>query len=128
MTNSTSNTIHFSDHKDITGCSSNAIGQQQQQQQQTQQHRISSNRNENYKTAATAVTPTTTTTMNHHHHEMHTNNYQLIEKAVEINLVLNEPEIDLWRLREFALTDGGLVNGTYRQTRPFTCFVLFSSF
>jgi hypothetical protein len=40
--------------------------------------------------------------------------YQLVDKAVEINLVLNEPDIDLWRLREFALTEGGLVNGTFQ--------------
>jgi len=33
------------------------------------------------------------------------------EKAEEINLVLLEPDVDLWRLRELALTEGGLVNG-----------------
>jgi hypothetical protein len=38
-------------------------------------------------------------------------NYHLVEKAVEINLVLSEPEIDLWRLRELAISEGGLVNG-----------------
>jgi hypothetical protein len=39
--------------------------------------------------------------------------YRLVEKALEIDLILNEPEIDLWLLRELALTEGGLVNGTY---------------
>jgi hypothetical protein len=34
-------------------------------------------------------------------------------KAQEINLLLAEPEIDLWKLREYALSEGGLVNGTY---------------
>jgi hypothetical protein len=38
----------------------------------------------------------------------------LEEKAQEINLLLAEPEIDLWKLREYALCEGGLVNGTYR--------------
>ena len=32
-------------------------------------------------------------------------------KAEEIGRVLSEPVVDLWRLRELALTDGGLVNG-----------------
>jgi hypothetical protein len=32
-------------------------------------------------------------------------------KAKEINLVLSEPDVNLWKLRELALTDGGLVNG-----------------
>ena len=35
------------------------------------------------------------------------------KKAEEINLLLLEPEVDLWKLRELALTDGGLVNGMY---------------
>lgn len=33
-------------------------------------------------------------------------------KAEEINLVLSEPNVNLWKLRELALTEGGLVNGT----------------
>jgi hypothetical protein len=41
----------------------------------------------------------------------HVASYHLVEKAVEINLILNEPEIDLWRLRELAISEGGLVNG-----------------
>jgi hypothetical protein len=35
------------------------------------------------------------------------------EKAEEINLVLLRPDVDLWKLRELALSEGGLVNGTY---------------
>lgn len=38
----------------------------------------------------------------------------LTNKANEIKLVLAEPDLDLWRLRELALSDGGLVNGEYR--------------
>jgi hypothetical protein len=34
-------------------------------------------------------------------------------KAEEINLVLSEPDVDLWKLRALALSEGGLVNGTY---------------
>jgi hypothetical protein len=37
----------------------------------------------------------------------------LQEKAEEINLTLLQPDVDLWKLRELALSDGGLVNGTY---------------
>jgi hypothetical protein len=33
-------------------------------------------------------------------------------KAEEINLVLSEPDVDLWKLRGLALSEGGLVNGT----------------
>ena len=32
-------------------------------------------------------------------------------KAEEINLVLSEPDVNLWKLRELALSEGGLVNG-----------------
>jgi hypothetical protein len=32
-------------------------------------------------------------------------------KAEEIGRVLSEPMVDLWKLRELALTEGGLVNG-----------------
>ena len=32
-------------------------------------------------------------------------------KADEIGRVLAEPVVDLWKLRELALTEGGLVNG-----------------
>lgn len=35
-------------------------------------------------------------------------------KAEEIRRVLFEPEVDLWKLRELALTEGGLVNGECR--------------
>lgn len=37
---------------------------------------------------------------------------ELASKAEEINQVLSEAEIDLWKLRELALSDGGLVDGT----------------
>jgi hypothetical protein len=45
------------------------------------------------------------------YHALHVASYHLVEKAVEIILILNEPEIDLWRLRELAISEGGLVNG-----------------
>ena len=35
-------------------------------------------------------------------------------KADEINLVLSEPNVNLWKLWELALTEGGLVNGKHR--------------
>ena len=38
---------------------------------------------------------------------------QLSKKAKEISLVLSAPDIDLWKLRELALTEGGLVNGMF---------------
>ena len=34
-------------------------------------------------------------------------------KADEIGRVLSEPVVDLWKLRELALTEGGLVNGKF---------------
>jgi hypothetical protein len=37
----------------------------------------------------------------------------LASKAEEINLVLSEPDVDLWRLRELAISEGGLVNGAF---------------
>ena len=33
------------------------------------------------------------------------------KKADEIRQLLSEPVVDLWRLRELASTEGGLVNG-----------------
>ncbi|EED92583.1 hypothetical protein THAPSDRAFT_262611, partial [Thalassiosira pseudonana CCMP1335] len=36
-------------------------------------------------------------------------------KAEEIRRVLSEPEVDLWKLRELALTEGGLVNDSLRK-------------
>jgi len=39
----------------------------------------------------------------------------LAAKAQQIKLVLCEPDVDLWRLRELALSDGGLVNDTIRK-------------
>jgi hypothetical protein len=35
----------------------------------------------------------------------------LSEKADLIDRLLSEPEVDLWTLRELALTEGGLING-----------------
>lgn len=35
------------------------------------------------------------------------------DKAEEIDRILSTPDVDLWRLRELALSEGGLVNGTY---------------
>ena len=32
-------------------------------------------------------------------------------KAEEIRRILSEPVVDLWKLRELALSEGGLVNG-----------------
>jgi hypothetical protein len=36
------------------------------------------------------------------------------EKSRQILAVLNSPEIDLWKLRGLAITEGGLINGTNR--------------
>mmetsp|Transcript_23720 Transcript_23720/g.27000 ORF Transcript_23720/g.27000 Transcript_23720/m.27000 type:complete len:843 (+) Transcript_23720:113-2641(+) len=36
-------------------------------------------------------------------------------KAKKIKSLLGEPDVDLWQLREFALSDGGLVNDTIRK-------------
>jgi hypothetical protein len=35
----------------------------------------------------------------------------LDNKVKEIELVLNEPQVNIWRLRELALSEGGFVNG-----------------
>lgn len=39
----------------------------------------------------------------------------LQKKAEAINLILLQPHVDLWKLRELCLTEGGLVNDTLRQ-------------
>jgi hypothetical protein len=39
----------------------------------------------------------------------------LQNKAEAINLLLLQPDVDLWKLREFCLTEGGLVNDTLRK-------------
>ncbi|KAL3934433.1 MAG: hypothetical protein SGBAC_009852 [Bacillariaceae sp.] len=39
----------------------------------------------------------------------------LQQKAETINLLLLQPEVDLWKLRELCLTEGGLVNDTLRK-------------
>ena len=38
---------------------------------------------------------------------------QLSKKAEEISLILAEHDVDLWKLRELALTEGGLVNSEW---------------
>jgi hypothetical protein len=43
---------------------------------------------------------------------------QLAKKAEEIRLVLSGPDVDLWKLRELALTEGGLVNGKFVSSIP----------
>ena len=40
-------------------------------------------------------------------------NYYNTIKAEEIRKALSEPTINLWKLRDLAISDGGLVNGTY---------------
>lgn len=35
----------------------------------------------------------------------------LAAKKEEIGLVLSAPDVDLWKLRELCLTEGGLVDG-----------------
>ena len=45
-------------------------------------------------------------------------NEAFADKAKEIALVLSQPDVDLWRLRELAISEGGLVNGMC-----FVCFV-----
>ena len=45
----------------------------------------------------------------------------LDDKALEIEAVLNQEDVDLWRLRELALSDGGLVNGESRIKRIEKC-------
>jgi len=40
----------------------------------------------------------------------------MTNKAEEIRRILSEPVVDLWKLRELALTEGGLVNGALSQT------------
>ena len=44
----------------------------------------------------------------------------LSKKAEEISLLLSEPDVDLWKLRELALTEGGLVNSEWN---PSTCTI-----
>ena len=48
-----------------------------------------------------------------------------MKKAKEIELLLSEHDIDLWKLRELALTEGGLVNGAYTShDRKMSCMLL----
>lgn len=56
-------------------------------------------------------------------HRMTSASDPITRKAEEINLILLQPEVDLWRLRELALSEGGLVNGKSQPTNT----VLFTS-
>jgi len=52
----------------------------------------------------------------HHHHQLSNNNHsknEYPEKVAQIQQILDEPNVDLWKLRGLALTEGGLVNGVY---------------
>jgi len=40
-----------------------------------------------------------------------TSSVDMSSKAKEIEQLLSEEQIDLWKLRELALSEGGLVNG-----------------
>lgn len=50
-----------------------------------------------------------------------TNESNLLEKVKEIEEILSARDCDLWRLREAALTDGGLVNG--KRTAPIIDYI-----
>lgn len=43
-------------------------------------------------------------------------------KAEEIRRILSEPVVDLWKLRELALSEGGLVNGKVNHHRYLAFF------
>ncbi len=45
-------------------------------------------------------------------------------KTEEIRRILSEPVVDLWKLRELALTEGGLVNGKVNHHRYLAFFDL----
>lgn len=47
---------------------------------------------------------------------------KLADKAEEIRRILSEPTVDLWRLRELASTEGGLVNGESRAEQSSICW------
>jgi hypothetical protein len=50
----------------------------------------------------------------------------LAEKAREIEKVLSGPDVDLWKLRELALSEGGLVNGmSFQSCHVSICVFLF---
>ena len=48
---------------------------------------------------------------------------RLAAKTQEIRRVLSEPTVDLWRLRELALSDGGLVNGMLCNVCSARCWI-----
>jgi hypothetical protein len=66
-------------------------------------------------TLATTATNSTTTTRPRS--PRNSNSMYLQKKAEEIELLLSQPDIDLWKLRGLALTPGGLVNGTFLKIR-----------
>ena len=55
------------------------------------------------------------------------NSLYLKTKAEEIELLLSEPEIDLWKLRKLALTPGGLVNGKCVLCYTILCYAAVSN-
>jgi len=63
---------------------------------------------------------------NSHHHGGGSSNTTKNEHAVKIALiqqVLDEPNVDLWKLRGLALSEGGLVNGKF----AFICVCCYAS-
>ena len=52
------------------------------------------------------------------------NNPRMTAKSEEIRRILTEPTVDLWSLREMALTEGGLVSGASGQSTPICSLVL----
>lgn len=48
-----------------------------------------------------------------------------VSKREEILEVLTKPEVDLWKLRELALSEGGLVNGEYSGVSELRHFLSF---
>ena len=87
------------------------------------------NTNANTNTTPTTIATTTTNSTtaprnnnitnnnnnsNNNSNKSNNNNLYLQKKAEEIELLLSQPDIDLWKLRGLALMPGGLVNGTFR--------------
>eukprot|EP00535_Pseudo-nitzschia_heimii_P013529 CAMPEP_0197198752 /NCGR_PEP_ID=MMETSP1423-20130617/33532_1 /TAXON_ID=476441 /ORGANISM="Pseudo-nitzschia heimii, Strain UNC1101" /LENGTH=1067 /DNA_ID=CAMNT_0042652589 /DNA_START=190 /DNA_END=3390 /DNA_ORIENTATION=+ len=68
-------------------------------------------------TAAATTTATTATATRTTSRPVRSENHNpyLQQKVEEIELLLSQPEIDLWKLREFALSPGGLVSDAIRK-------------
>ena len=47
--------------------------------------------------------------------------FEAMDKALEIQKCLAAEPVDLWQLRELALTKGGLLNGQYGTKIGWTC-------